>query len=284
MPDLFEIARWTARPVTPGEYLRRLLAYLDVTQEELAAALDTSRFTVNQIVTGNRTVTTAMAMRLAKATGSSIEIWLNLQRDLDLFDAYKEQREALEAIKPIRDPSPPMIIPVGTDLELLAHRLLGEALPPLERAAATIRKENSAAPFRLQVAVFGPDNLKHIGDTFGAECGEKMLRLFSAQVRDVAACLGVPAYHFGFENAAIVISSEPDRADQLLETSFAGVPTSIEYGNLNIGMSISGGIATTGTEGDVLSAAVLAAELQHNLRRYRPGNGERLWSRAFRGR
>jgi addiction module HigA family antidote len=284
MTDFTDIARWTARPVTPGEYLRRLLAYLDATQEELAASLDTSRFTVNQIVAGKRTVTPGMALRLSAATGTSIDIWLNLQRDVDLFDAYQEQRDTLARIAPIRDPSPVTIHHVGSDIEMLAHRIVGEAFQPLERAAAEIRRAHSGSTSRLQVAVFAPDGLEAACDAYGMECAQSMLRQFCTQSGKLSARLGLPVYHFGFEAAAVVLADKVEAADRLLEDAFADVPTDIDYGKFEIRATISGGIATAEADNDVLSAAVEAAELQQNLAHYRSGAREHLWSRTFRGR
>ncbi len=284
MPDFTDIARWTARPVTPGEYLRRLLTCLGVTQEELADALETSRFTVNQIVAGKRTVTPGMALRLSKATGTTIDIWLNLQRDVDLFDAYQEQRDTLAGITLVREHSSVTIHHVGTDLEMLAHRLMGETLQPLERAAADIRRTHSGSASRLQVAVFAPDGLEHANDTYGMECAENILRHFCAQTGRLPARLGRPVYHFGFEAAAIVLAEEAESADRMLESAFADIPTDISYGKWDIKATISGGIATSDADNDVLSAAVEAAELQRNLAHYRSGAREHLWSRTFWGR
>jgi addiction module HigA family antidote len=284
MPDISEVAQWNVRPIAPGEYLRDLLAYLDLTQEELAAAIDTSRFSVNQIVSGKRTVTPAMALKLSKATRTSVDLWLNLQRNVDLFDAYEDQREVLAAIEPLRDASAVTILPLGSDIELLSHRLIGEAFPALERSAADIRRSHSSSTARLQVVVFAPDGLKHASDTHGIECAESMLRHFCSEAGKLPERLGVPIYHFGFDAAAVVLSDETARVDHLLETAFADIPTVIGYGNFEVKTTISGGIAAAAADNDVLCAAMKAEDLQLNLARYRSGAREHLWSRTFRGR
>jgi addiction module HigA family antidote len=82
--------RVPAPPITPGEVLRdRILVPLEVTQERLADALGVSRFSVNQIVNGRRAVTAEMALRLAQVTSTSPEFWLNLQRDVDIYNARR---------------------------------------------------------------------------------------------------------------------------------------------------------------------------------------------------
>lgn len=284
MPDISEVARWRVRPIAPGEYLRDLLAYLDLTQEELAAAIDTSRFSVSQIVSGKRTVTPAMALKLSKATRTSIDLWLNLQRNVDLFDAYADQREVLAGIEPLRDASAITILPLGSDIELLSHRLIGEAFPALERSAADIRRSHSSSTTRLQVAVFAPDGLGHARDTHGIECAESMLRHFCSEAGKLPERLGVPVYHFGFDSAAVVLADETASIDHLLETAFADIPTAIGYGNSEVKATISGGVATATADNDVLCAARKAEDLQLNLARYRSGAREHLWSRTFRGR
>jgi addiction module HigA family antidote len=85
-------------PIHPGEVLRKALTDNDITQETLADALNVSRYSVNQIVNAKRNITTDMALRLAKALSSSAEFWLNLQRQYDLWDAYR----GIEFGSPIR--------------------------------------------------------------------------------------------------------------------------------------------------------------------------------------
>ncbi|RUW57029.1 addiction module antidote protein, HigA family [Mesorhizobium sp. M8A.F.Ca.ET.021.01.1.1] len=79
-------------PLKPGIFLRdRVLRKPGsrITQEALADALDVSRFTVNQIINGHRAITADMAVRLAFVLGTSPDLWLNMQKRVDLFDAYR---------------------------------------------------------------------------------------------------------------------------------------------------------------------------------------------------
>lgn len=87
------------QPPSVGEVLRDLLAtHYEITQDELARALHVSRFTVNQLVNGRRSVTAEMALRLARALGTTPEFWLNLQRTTDLFEARKKLERELKQI------------------------------------------------------------------------------------------------------------------------------------------------------------------------------------------
>jgi addiction module HigA family antidote len=78
-------------PISPGEVLRKKIG---VTQDQLAEAMNVSRFTINQLMNGKRGVTAEMALRLARVTSTSAEFRLDLQRDVDLYDAeLKHGRE-----------------------------------------------------------------------------------------------------------------------------------------------------------------------------------------------
>ncbi|CAM3310416.1 HigA family addiction module antidote protein [Sphingomonas zeae] len=80
-------------PQLPGVFLRdRVLrkAGAKITQESLADALDVSRFTVNQIINGHRAITADMAVRLAHVLGTSADLWLDMQKRVDLFEARRK--------------------------------------------------------------------------------------------------------------------------------------------------------------------------------------------------
>lgn len=61
-----------------------------ITQAALADALDLSRFTVNQIITGHRRITADVALRLARVLGTTPDLWLDMQKRVDLFKALKK--------------------------------------------------------------------------------------------------------------------------------------------------------------------------------------------------
>ncbi len=87
------------RPTHPGAILRDLyLPRVGGNLTELAAAIGVSRRTVSMIVNESRPVTVDMAHRLARAFGTSSRLWLNLQRDVDDFEALHERREEYERI------------------------------------------------------------------------------------------------------------------------------------------------------------------------------------------
>jgi addiction module HigA family antidote len=91
-----------APPTSPGDVLRKHILRESISQETLAKALDVSRFSVNQIINERRAVTPEMALRLARVTSTSPEFWLNLQREVDLYDARKKLGEKLERLPVLR--------------------------------------------------------------------------------------------------------------------------------------------------------------------------------------
>ena len=75
-------------PIHPGEILKEM--YLDplgISITDLASNLGVARKTVSQLVNGHMGVSAEMALRLGKAFNTTAELWLNLQRNYDLWQA-----------------------------------------------------------------------------------------------------------------------------------------------------------------------------------------------------
>jgi addiction module HigA family antidote len=75
---------------------------LGITQGEFARTIGVSRRTVNEILQEKRPVTVDTAHRLARALGTSPDVWLGLQQDVDLWDAMEANRSVYERIKPLK--------------------------------------------------------------------------------------------------------------------------------------------------------------------------------------
>jgi addiction module HigA family antidote len=89
-------------PTSPGDILRcEFLQHHKITQDEFAAAIGMSRLTVNQLLNGKRSITAELALRLAHVTNMTPEFWLNLQMNVDLFEARQKIASDLKKIKPI---------------------------------------------------------------------------------------------------------------------------------------------------------------------------------------
>lgn len=91
------------RPTHPGEMLREdFLPDFGLTVAGLAAALDVSRQTVNDLVRERRAVSPEMALRLGRLFGNSPELWLNAQRAVELWDAEQAIGAKVDRIKPLK--------------------------------------------------------------------------------------------------------------------------------------------------------------------------------------
>ena len=76
------------RPTHPGGILRRhYIEPLSLTVSGLAGVLGVSRKTLSEIVNEHASITPDMALRLSKAFKTTPELWLNMQRNYDLWQA-----------------------------------------------------------------------------------------------------------------------------------------------------------------------------------------------------
>lgn len=76
------------RPTHPGGILRRhYIEPLSITVSGLAVVLGVSRKTLSEIVNEHASITPDMALRLSKAFKTTPELWLNIQRNYDLWQA-----------------------------------------------------------------------------------------------------------------------------------------------------------------------------------------------------
>lgn len=81
-------------PGHPGGILRRqYIEPLDLTVTELARSLGVSRKTLSKILNERGSVTAEMALRLGRAFGTSPDLWMNLQKNHDLWRASNETED-----------------------------------------------------------------------------------------------------------------------------------------------------------------------------------------------
>jgi addiction module HigA family antidote len=77
-------------PPHPGEVFRRLyLEPLGVSVTDGAKRLGVARKTLSEIVNGRAGISPQTALRIAKATGTSAESWVDMQAAYDLWKARK---------------------------------------------------------------------------------------------------------------------------------------------------------------------------------------------------
>jgi len=77
-------------PVHPGEViLEEFLKPSGISQSRLAKAMNITAARLNEIIRGRRGITGDTALRLARATNTTPEFWLNLQALYDLETLQK---------------------------------------------------------------------------------------------------------------------------------------------------------------------------------------------------
>ena len=96
LSDVAEPMDGAAAAVTPGEILREeFMRPLGLSIRALAGALGVPANRISQIIKGQRAITAGTALRLARYFGTSPELWLNLQRNYELWQAVAAEGEAI---------------------------------------------------------------------------------------------------------------------------------------------------------------------------------------------
>jgi len=81
-------------PTHPGGILKRLyLAPMEITVSELSKRIGVSRKTVSKIVNERGSVTPDMALRLSRAFNTTPDLWLNLQKNYDLWQTGRKSMD-----------------------------------------------------------------------------------------------------------------------------------------------------------------------------------------------
>ena len=76
------------KPTHPGNILKEdYLIPLEISITEMATKLGVSRKTLSKILNEKGSITPDMALRLARAFDTTPKLWLNLQQNLDLWNA-----------------------------------------------------------------------------------------------------------------------------------------------------------------------------------------------------
>ncbi len=89
------------KPTHPGKIIKEdYLKPLSITINDLASTLGISRKTLSKIVNERGAVTPGMALRLSRAFETTPDLWLNLQKNYDLWQAEHTSVE-WRTVKPI---------------------------------------------------------------------------------------------------------------------------------------------------------------------------------------
>ncbi|MHB8810884.1 MAG: HigA family addiction module antitoxin [Desulfobulbaceae bacterium] len=95
------MATMKRQPTHPGTILKEdYLTPLAITIQDMASTLGVSRKTLSKIVNCRGAVTPDMALRLSRAFDTTPELWMNLQRNYDLWHAAHDST-SWKSVKPI---------------------------------------------------------------------------------------------------------------------------------------------------------------------------------------
>jgi len=93
------------KPMHPGEVLREeFLLPLRMSAGALANACGLPRTRIERIASEQSGITADTALRLAKALGTTAQLWLNLQMDYDIQIARRDLGKALDRVRAVNKP------------------------------------------------------------------------------------------------------------------------------------------------------------------------------------
>lgn len=85
----------------PGYYVKELVDESGLTQEDFAKRIGTTPKNLSIIINGEQRLSQDIAIKLSRITGTSIDYWLNLQKQFDAFCAEIESNKELKNEKKI---------------------------------------------------------------------------------------------------------------------------------------------------------------------------------------
>jgi addiction module HigA family antidote len=89
------------KPSHPGEILKyEYLEPLGMSESQLSVSVGIPLDNMKGLVRGENSVTSDIAFRLARFFGTSAEFWLNLQRNVDMWDTLRIHCREYEKIIP----------------------------------------------------------------------------------------------------------------------------------------------------------------------------------------
>ncbi|OQY01086.1 MAG: addiction module antidote protein, HigA family [Desulfobacteraceae bacterium 4572_130] len=89
------------QPTHPGNIIKQdYLIPLSITIKDMALVLGVSRKTLSKIINKKGSITPDMALRLSRAFETTPELWLNLQKNYDLWQA-QHVSNAWQTVKPV---------------------------------------------------------------------------------------------------------------------------------------------------------------------------------------
>ena len=82
----------TRKPTHPGAvFLEDVMKPLNLSVTDAASMLGVSRKTLSEFINEKSSLSPEMALRIGKATNTSVESWMNMQQKLTLWNARKNE-------------------------------------------------------------------------------------------------------------------------------------------------------------------------------------------------
>lgn len=89
------------KPTHPGKIIQEdYLKPLSITITEMASKLGVSRKTLSKIINERGAITPDMSLRLSRAFDTTPDLWMNLQKNYDLWQAENLSKE-WQRVKPL---------------------------------------------------------------------------------------------------------------------------------------------------------------------------------------
>lgn len=90
-------------PTHPGEMLlQEFLLPMAITPQELATATRLPLALIDALIKCESPINASVCLRLARFFGVSADFWMNLQLRWDLYQAQREDADALQSITPYK--------------------------------------------------------------------------------------------------------------------------------------------------------------------------------------
>jgi len=89
-------------PSHPGELLPDIIKEMGFSVTSFAKALQISRGMLNKIISTEKPIRTEIALKLGALVGNGPNLWLNMQKNYDLWKTEKELKPVLKEIEKIR--------------------------------------------------------------------------------------------------------------------------------------------------------------------------------------
>ena len=89
------------QPIHPGKIIKEdYLLPLSISVKDMALNLNVSRKTLSKIINERGAISPDMALRLSRAFDTTPDLWLNLQKNYDLWHA-ENSSNSWQAVKPL---------------------------------------------------------------------------------------------------------------------------------------------------------------------------------------